>query len=117
MTGLLQLRVFGLSGDKDGNVRVSVFPKREEILIGRLGFGGVALPIRSKCSCSLQTAGLRGCLSPIGRGKVGVVSRGKAVIVSRILGIARAESCMIQLTVIVHPRSSRRLRPAPRQLR
>src|SRR5205823_13907396 len=51
----------------------------------------------------------------IGRGKVGVVFRATAVIVPRILRIARAGNCMIQLRVIVHPHFSRRLRPAPRQ--
>jgi hypothetical protein len=40
---LLQLRVLRLSGDEDRNVGVGVFPEREEILIGRLGFGVVAL--------------------------------------------------------------------------
>ena len=39
----LQLRVLRFRSDEDGNVRVGVFPQREEILIGRLGFGGVAL--------------------------------------------------------------------------
>ena len=40
---LLQFCVFGFRCDEDGNVRVGVFPQREEILIRRLGFGGVAL--------------------------------------------------------------------------
>jgi hypothetical protein len=40
---LLQLRVFRLGRDEDGNVGVGVFPQREEILISRLGLGGVAL--------------------------------------------------------------------------
>ena len=40
---LFQLRVLRLRSDENGNVRVGVFPEREEILIGRLGFGGVAL--------------------------------------------------------------------------
>ena len=39
---LLQLRVFRFRSDEDGDVLVCVFPEREEILIGRLGFGGVA---------------------------------------------------------------------------
>ena len=39
----LQLRVFRFRSDEDRNVRVGVFPEREEILIGRLGLGGVAL--------------------------------------------------------------------------
>jgi hypothetical protein len=38
----LQLRKFRFRGDEDGNVRVGVFPECEEILIGRLGLGGVA---------------------------------------------------------------------------
>jgi hypothetical protein len=40
---LLQSSAFGLCSDEDGNVRVSIFPQREEILICRSGFGGVAL--------------------------------------------------------------------------
>ena len=40
---LLQLRVLGLGFLQDGDVRVGVFPQCEEILIGRLGLGGVAL--------------------------------------------------------------------------
>ena len=40
---LLQLRVFRFRSDEDRNVRVGVFPQREEVLIRRLGFGGVAL--------------------------------------------------------------------------
>jgi hypothetical protein len=43
MEKLLQLRILGFGGDQDGDVRVAVFPEREEILIGRLGLGGVAL--------------------------------------------------------------------------
>ena len=43
MEKLLQLREFRLGLLEDGNVRVGVFPEREEILIGRLGLGGVAL--------------------------------------------------------------------------
>jgi hypothetical protein len=39
----LQLGVFGLGLLQDGNVGVGIFPKREEILIRRLGFGSVAL--------------------------------------------------------------------------
>jgi hypothetical protein len=41
--GLSQLRVFRLGSDENRNVRVGVFPEREEILIGRLGFGGITL--------------------------------------------------------------------------
>src|ERR1022692_444280 len=40
---LLQLRVLCLGLLQDGYVGVGVFPEREEILICRLGFGGVAL--------------------------------------------------------------------------
>ena len=40
---LFQLRVFRFRSDEDGNIRVRVFPEHEEILIGRLGFCGVAL--------------------------------------------------------------------------
>ncbi len=43
VSSLSQLHVFRLGSDEDRNVRVGVFPKREEILIRRLGFGGVAL--------------------------------------------------------------------------
>ena len=43
LPNLLQLCVFRLRLFEDGNVRVGIFPKREEILISRLGFGGVAL--------------------------------------------------------------------------
>src|SRR5713226_5109592 len=40
---LLQLRVLCFGLLQDGDVGVGVFPEREEILICRLGFGGVAL--------------------------------------------------------------------------
>jgi len=40
---LLKLRVLSFGGDEDGDVGIGVLPQREEILIGRLGFGGVAL--------------------------------------------------------------------------
>jgi hypothetical protein len=39
---LLQFGIFGLGLLQDGNVGIGVFPKREEVLICRLGFGGVA---------------------------------------------------------------------------
>src|SRR5260370_39781249 len=42
-TRLFQFRVLSLRSDENRNVRVGVFPEREEILIGRLGLGGVAL--------------------------------------------------------------------------
>src|ERR1700751_1553176 len=38
----LQLRVLSLGCDENGNVGVGVFPERAEILVGCLGFGGVA---------------------------------------------------------------------------
>jgi IPT/TIG domain len=41
---LFQLRVLRLGSDENRNVRVRVLPQREEILIGRLGLGGVTLP-------------------------------------------------------------------------
>jgi hypothetical protein len=37
----MQLRVLRFRSDENGNVRVGVFPQRQEILIGR--FGGIAL--------------------------------------------------------------------------
>ena len=40
---LLQLCILGLGSDENGNVRVGVFPKREEIIVSGAGFGGVAL--------------------------------------------------------------------------
>src|SRR5260370_69116 len=40
---LLQLSVFGLGGDEDGDVGVGVFPESEEILIGGAGFGCITL--------------------------------------------------------------------------
>jgi hypothetical protein len=40
---LVQFRVLRFCCNEDGNVRVGILPEREEILIGRLGFGGVAL--------------------------------------------------------------------------
>jgi len=39
---LLQLRVLRFRSDENRNVGVGIFPKREEILIGRLDSGGVA---------------------------------------------------------------------------
>ena len=39
---LSQFCVLGLCSDQDWNIRVSVLPKREEILIRRSGFGCVA---------------------------------------------------------------------------
>jgi len=41
--GLSQLRVFRLGSDENRNVRVGVFPEREEILIRSAGLGDVAL--------------------------------------------------------------------------
>jgi hypothetical protein len=43
LPNLLQLGVLHLGFYQNENVRVGAFPKREEILICRLGFGGVAL--------------------------------------------------------------------------
>ena len=40
---LIKLRVFRFRRDQDRNVCVGIFPWRQEILIGRLGLGGVAL--------------------------------------------------------------------------
>src|SRR5271170_5372690 len=40
---LFQLRVFRLGSNQNGDVRVGVFPHREEVLIGSAGFGAVAL--------------------------------------------------------------------------
>jgi hypothetical protein len=40
---LLQLRVLRLGFFQDGDVGVGVFPKRQKILTGCLGFGGIAL--------------------------------------------------------------------------
>jgi hypothetical protein len=39
----VQLGIFRFGGDKDGDFGVGVFPEREEILICRLGLGGVTL--------------------------------------------------------------------------
>src|SRR5882724_9432017 len=41
--GLLQLLVLGLRGFEDWNIRVRVFPRREEVLVCRPGLGLVAL--------------------------------------------------------------------------
>ena len=41
--GLLQFGVLRLCLFEDGNVGIGVFPQGQEILIRRLGFGGVAL--------------------------------------------------------------------------
>jgi hypothetical protein len=54
----MQLRVFRFCNNQDGNIRVGVFPKREEILIGRLGFGGVVVsflqPLNTKLAMRLH---------------------------------------------------------------
>ena len=42
-SGLMKLRVLRFRSDEDRNVRICVFPQREEILIRRFGLGGVAL--------------------------------------------------------------------------
>jgi hypothetical protein len=49
----LQLRVLRFRSDEDGYVRVCVFPEREEILICRLGFGGVTLQGISACETEM----------------------------------------------------------------
>ena len=49
----MQPRVLGFRGDQDGNVRVGVFPKREEILIRDAGFGCVALQDASACKAEV----------------------------------------------------------------
>ena len=43
LTRLFQFRVLRFRSDENRNVRVGIFPEREEILIGRLSFGGIAL--------------------------------------------------------------------------
>ena len=49
MRGLFQPRVLRLGFLQDGNIRVGVFPEREEILVLRAGFGGVPLHGVSPC--------------------------------------------------------------------
>jgi hypothetical protein len=44
---LLQLRILGLGSDENGNVRVGVFPQREEILVGSEGASAGGISIRS----------------------------------------------------------------------
>jgi hypothetical protein len=46
---LLQLCVFGLGCDQDGDAGVGIFPQREEILVRGAGFGRVALYDVSAC--------------------------------------------------------------------
>jgi hypothetical protein len=41
MTGLLQLRVLRFRFFQDGDVGVGVFPEGKEVLVCRLGFGGI----------------------------------------------------------------------------
>ena len=53
----MQLRVFRFRSDENRNVRVRVFPKREEILIGCLHFGGVALQCVGTGSAGFQELG------------------------------------------------------------
>ena len=43
----MQLRILRLRLLQDGNVRISILPQREEILIRRAGFGSVALQLVS----------------------------------------------------------------------
>ena len=40
---LLQLGVFGLGLHEDGDIGIGVFPEGEEIIVGSVGFSGVAL--------------------------------------------------------------------------
>ncbi len=54
---LFQLCVLHLGFLQDGDVGVGVFPAREEILIGRPGFGGVAL--HGVSACQSQALDLR----------------------------------------------------------
>jgi hypothetical protein len=52
---LAHLGVFHFGSDEDRNVRVGVFPEREEILIGRLAFGGVALQCAGSADLQSET--------------------------------------------------------------
>jgi len=49
--GLLKLRVLRFRSDENGDVRVGVFPEREEILIGRLGFGVGRIEVTEPARC------------------------------------------------------------------
>jgi hypothetical protein len=49
---LVQLGIFGLCSNEDREVGVGVLPQREKILIGRFGFGGVALLFTLGFSCA-----------------------------------------------------------------
>ena len=49
MSGLLQLRVFCFGSNENWNVRVGIFPERQEILIGGLSSGHIALQSKSAC--------------------------------------------------------------------
>src|SRR5215472_5220694 len=53
----MQLRILRLRLLQDGNVRISILPQRQEILIRRAGFGSVALQLVSAgeaetCQCA-----------------------------------------------------------------
>jgi hypothetical protein len=55
---LLQFCILRLGSDEDGDVRVGVFPEHEEILIRRLGLGGVALQLFDEVDdCEKRTHG------------------------------------------------------------
>src|SRR5216683_6335208 len=56
---LLQLRVFGLGSDEDGNVRVGVFPEGEEILIRAARFAAKGISIGPGCRLRLKRVGAR----------------------------------------------------------
>src|SRR4249919_94820 len=60
---LMERRVFRLSSDKSGNVRVGVFPEGEELLIGFSGFCRVA---SERGAARQPQVGKRVELSPVG---------------------------------------------------
>ena len=59
--GLLQFGVFGLGLFQDWHIGVGIFPGRKEVLVGRLGFGFIALqrigPSRSQPGQRIELAG------------------------------------------------------------
>ena len=48
---LRQFRVLGFGFFQDGNIRVGIFPQREEILVGSAGAGTVAGEARARPNC------------------------------------------------------------------
>src|ERR1700733_1010128 len=50
----LELGVFGLRGDEDGNVRIGILPEREEILIGRSSAADVACFRARSCETEMR---------------------------------------------------------------